>query len=104
MSLEALKTISEAEEKSRRDRQEAAQADKKAIAEAEEKGRRAIDSAVKRAERELDEMKKKAVEKARREAVDLANSTENRKAAMQVRAESRAGEAVKLVVERIVNS
>lgn len=104
MSLEALKTISEAEEKARRARQEAIQADKRMIAEAEEDGRKAIDAAVKKAENELEELKKQAVAKARDEAVKLSGTTENRKAAMLVKAEARTEEAVKLVVERIVNS
>lgn len=104
MSLEAVKTISEAEEAAKRARQEAAQADKRMIAEAEEKGRQAIAAAEKKAEEELAGLRKQAVEKARQEAVELARTTENKKAAMMVKANARAEEAVGLVVERIVRS
>lgn len=104
MSLEAIKTISEAEESVRRLKQEAAQAAKRAIADAEESGRRAIADAAAKAEAELADLRKQAVDKARQEAMELARTTENRKAAMMVKADTRAARAVELVVERIVKS
>lgn len=104
MSLEAIKTINEAEENAKRSKQEAAQAAKRLMAEAEENGRKAIEDAAEKARSELADLRKQAVEKAREEALNLARSTENRKAAMMVKADTRASQAVDLVVERIVNS
>lgn len=104
MSLEAIRAISEAEEKAKAAKAEAAALSKKMIAEAEEKGRLAIEEAKKKAEEEVLELKNKAFEKAREEALGLAQNVENRKATMLVKANGRADKAVDLVIERIVNS
>ncbi len=104
MSLEAIKTISEAEEKAKKARAEAAAASKKAISDAEAAGIRAVAKARAKAEEELRELVKKADEKAKAQALELAASTENRMASMRVRAEGNLNKAAELVVERIVNS
>lgn len=104
MSLEAIKTISEAEEQARNAKAEAAAVSKKLISEAEEKGKQAIVSAKKMADNEVVQMRKNAAEKARESAMELVRSTENRKASMLVKANSRVDLAVNLVIERIVNS
>ncbi|MGI5985538.1 MAG: hypothetical protein GXY01_06190 [Clostridiales bacterium] len=104
MSLEAIKAISDAEEKARAAKAEAAALSKKLIAEAEENGKLAIENAKKKAEEEVRELKRNASEKAREEALELARNTENRKAAMLVKADSRVDKAIDLVIERIVNS
>lgn len=103
MSLEAIKIISEAEESARQAKADAALAAKKKIAEAEEKGRQAVESAKKMAATEVKEQRQQVADKAREEAVELVRSTENRKATLQVKANSRADLAVNLVIERIVN-
>jgi vacuolar-type H+-ATPase subunit H len=104
MTPEAIKIISEAEDNSKRAKAEAAQTAKRMLAEAEEAGRRAVEDAKRKAEEELAELKRQALEKARGEALALARNTENRKAAMLVRAEMKKEQAIGLVVERIVRS
>ncbi len=104
MSLEAIKTISAAEETAKKAKADAAAVSKKLVSDAEERGKHAIVSAKKMAEDEVVELRKKAAEKARENAMELVHSTENRKASMLVRANSRVDLAVNLVIERIVNS
>ena len=104
MSLEAIKEISEAEERARIAKAEAAALSKKLIAEAEVNGKLAIDAAVSKAQEEIQDLRHKAEEKASSDAKELSRKTENRKAAMLSKAESRMDEAVLLVIERIVNS
>lgn len=104
MSLEAIKAISEAEERSRSAKAESAALSKKLIAEAEENGKLAVENAKKIAEDEVRGLKLKASEEAKEKALELARNTENRKATMLVRAESRVDKAIDLVIERIVNS
>ena len=103
MSLKAIDAISAAEEQAKLEKQQAATAAKKMIADAEEQGKKAVESARERAAAKFEEQNRLALEKAREEALELACNTENRKAAMLVRAESRADKAINIVVERIVN-
>lgn len=103
MSLEAIKEISEAEEKSRLAKTEALAFSKKLVSEAEENGNRSVEAAVGKAEEELRELRRAADEKAASDAKELFQKTENRKALMLVRAESRMDMAVSLITERIVN-
>ncbi len=104
MSIEAIKTITEAEERARLSKAEATAAAKKMIAEAEEAGQKTVEAAKAKAFDELSELRTQAKDKARAEALKLAHGVENRKAAMLVKAEGRADKAIGLVVERIVNS
>lgn len=104
MSLEAIKTITDAEEAARRVKAEAAAAARNALAEAKAAAQAAIEAAEKKAQEELRELVRKADEKATADARELALNTENKKAAMRVKAESRLDQAAGLVVERIVNS
>lgn len=103
MSLEVIKEIGEAEEKARIAKTEAAASSKKLIAEAEESGRLSVDDAIRKAEDEIRGLKRQADEKASADAKELARQTENRKASMLAKADSRMAEAVLLVTERIVN-
>lgn len=103
MSLEAIRIISEAEEAARQAKTDAAAAAKRQIADAEEKGRQAVESAKKIAADEVKTQRQRIADKAREDAVEIVRSTENRKATLQVKANSRADLAVNLVVERIVN-
>ena len=103
MSLEAIKEISDAEEKARISKVEAAVISKKLLSEAEEEGRRSVDDARRKAEDEIHDLKLKVEEKVASDAKELARKTENQKASMLVKAESRMDMAVSLVTERIVN-
>ena len=103
MSLEAIKAISEAEEKARAAKTEATALSKKLIAEAEEKAALEVQDAKRKAEEEILDLRRKAALKVNEDATELARKTENRKASMLVKAESRMDKAVSLVVERIVN-
>ena len=104
MSLEAIKTISEAEEAARQAKADAAADAKKQLAEAEKRGRQAVENAKKQAMAEVKEKRQQVADKAREEAVETVRTTENRKATLQVKANSRADLAVNLVIERIVNA
>lgn len=104
MSLEAITTITEVEEKVKQMKADASAGAKRAIAEAQANGEEAIASAVKKAEAEIAELMRKAEEKARADASGLAENNENKKAAMRARADARLDKAAELIVERIVNS
>ena len=104
MFQEAIKTIAEAEEKAKRIRQEAAASAKQAVEDATLAGETKVRDAVQQAETECADMMRKAEEKAAKEAGDLASNTENKKAALRVRAESSMSRAVKLITERIVGA
>lgn len=104
MSLEAIKTITEAEEAARRLKAEAAVDAKRMISEAKAAGQKALEAAEQKANEELRGLRGKADEKATSDAKELAENTENKKAAMRVRAEGRLDKAAQLIVERIVNS
>ena len=104
MSLEAMETLAAAEEKVRRMRADAAAAAKQRIADARESGEKLIAEAIKRSAEEIDALARQSDEKAKAEAMELAGNNENRKAVLRAKAESRAEQAVSLIVERIVNS
>ena len=104
VSLEAMETLAASEEKVRRLRADAAAAAKQRIAEARESGERLIEEAIRKSAEEIRELDRQSDEKAKAEALELVGSNENRKAVMRARAESRAEQAVALIVERIVNS
>ena len=104
MSLEAMETLAAAEEKVRRMRADAAAAAKQSIADAREAGEQMIADAIRKSTEEIAELSRQSDEKAKADALDLAGSNENRKAVMRAKAESRASQAVDLIVERIVNS
>ena len=104
MSLEAMETLAASEEMVRRMRADAAAAAKQSIADARESGERLVAEAIRRSAEEIGELARQSDEKAKAEAKELAGSNENRKAVMRAKAESRAQEAVDLIVERIVNS
>ena len=104
MSLEAMETLAAAEETVRRMRADAAAAAKQSIADAREKGELKIAEAIRKSTEEIAELARQTDEKAKADALELAGSNENRKAVMRAKAESRAAQAVDLIVERIVNS
>ena len=104
MSLEAIKTINEAEETAKRTKKEAVQAANRMVVQSEDDGRRTVAEAVEKANARLAQERRQAAETARDEAKELARTTENRKAAMLVKADLRADQAIALVIERIVRS
>lgn len=104
MSLEAMETLAASEELVRRMRADAAAAAKQSVADARAEGEKRIEEAIRKASEEVSQLAKQADEKAKAEALALADNNENRKAVMRTKAESRAKQAVDLIVERIVNS
>ena len=104
MSREAMETLAASEELVRRMRADAAAAAKQSIADARENGEKLIAEAVRKSAEEIAELSRQSDEKAKANAMELAGSNENRKAVMRAKAESKAQQAVDLIVERIVNS
>ena len=103
MSLEALDTIALAEEKARQIRAAAGTEAKKTLKEAEDTVTVMIAAAEGKADAEIKELTRKADEKAKEDAAELASSTRNREAAMQARADRKMDQVVAGIVERIVN-
>ena len=104
MSQEAIELITRAEEKARSIKSDAVSEAKRMTAQAQSVGKKAIDAAEKKAKDELRELVKKADEKATADAVALATTTENKKAAMSAKAELKLDEAASIIAERIVSS
>ena len=104
MSREAMETLAASEELVRRMRADAAAAAKQSVADARADGEKRIAEAIRKASEEVSQLAKQADEKAKADAMSLADNNENRKAVMRAKAESRAKQAVDLIVERIVNS
>ncbi len=104
MSLEAIETISKAEENAKKRKAEAALEAKRSVTAAETAGKAAMEAARKKAVEELATLNAKADGKAKADAMELASNTENKKASLRVRAESRLAQAADLIVERIVSS
>ena len=104
MSLEAIKTISEAEEQAKTIRAAAAAEAKRMLGEAENAGKAAVEAAAQKARDELGELSKKADEKALDKAKALSTENDAVKAQLKEKAEAGMDKAVSLIVERIVNS
>lgn len=102
MSLEALETISLAEEKARQIRAAAAAEAKKAVQEAEEAVILMVAAAEGKADGEIRELTRRADEKAKEDAAVLASNTRNREAAMRAHAQRVMDQIVDKIVERIV--
>lgn len=104
MSLEAIKSITAAEEQSHQSLIDAQITAKKAIADAEKAGLAAIAEARSRAEDEVSALMKAAETRAGQSAEELRQSTSNKCAAMRARAEGRLDSAASLIVRRVVES
>jgi vacuolar-type H+-ATPase subunit H len=104
MSLEVVKSISEAEETARQAKAAAQLGAKAAIAETEKTGQKTVTEAISRAEEEVNNLFRTADEKAAEHALALKSSTSNRQAAIQAAAGSKLDQAALLIVERIVKS
>ena len=103
MSLEAIKSISEAEDEARQAKLRAQQKARETVEAAEKSGKEALASTLARAESEIAQLKRTADQKAAEHAVELASTTANRQATLRARAEGRLDKAAQLIVERIVN-
>lgn len=103
MSLEAIKTISEAEDKAKTIKAEAASEAKRMLNEAEAAGKAAIAAAEKKAADELSELSRKAEETALANSRSITATNDKLKADLQSKAENRMDKAVSLITERIVN-
>lgn len=103
MALEAIKAIHESEETAKAAKAEGAARARKMLADAETDGKAAVETAREKARQELAVLRVQAADKAREDAEALVRKTENRKAGMAVHADRKTAEAVKYVVERIVN-
>ena len=103
MYLESIATLSQKEELLKQQNAECAALAKKAVADAKAAGQQQVFDAVQRANEETRALMAKAEENAAATAKEKAAETENKKAALRTRAESRKGQAVAFIVERIVN-
>jgi vacuolar-type H+-ATPase subunit H len=104
LSLEAIKSISEAEDEARQAKLRAQQNARVMAEDAEKAGKDAVASSIARAESEIAEFLRAADQKAAEQAVELASTTANRQATLRARAESRTDKAAALIIERIVNA
>ena len=103
LSLEAITSISAAEEEARQSKLVAQQKARESIEAAEKSGKESLAAAYIRAETEVAQLKRAADQKAADQAVELASTTATRQATLRARAEGRIDKAAQLIVERIVN-
>jgi len=104
VSLEAIKSISAAEDEARQAKLIAQQKAREMIEAADNTGKEIVASAISRAESEIALLKRTADQKAAEQAVELASKTANRQAMLRARAELRMDNAAQLIVERIVST
>ena len=102
MYIESIVAVSEAEERMRRMKADAAAAGRKRVADTKIQAEAMVADAIKRAEAEIAELSRSADAEAMAAARSLADSGETKKAVMRARAEKRMPEAIALIVERIV--
>jgi len=103
MPLEAVRSISEAEDASRKMKADAVAAAKKAASDAEREGRAELENASRRAAEETGRLIQQSEERARAVALKLAEETEKKKAELRQSAMRRLDEAASFIVERIVS-
>lgn len=103
MSLNAIKSITEAEEAAKNAKLEAQAKNKRDAEQAEKSGREAIDASLKQADEEIRHLKKESENKAEEWATELAATTANKRAALRAQAEGKLARAADLIVERIVS-
>lgn len=103
MSLEAISAVEKAEALAVQLKADAVAKAKQLAADAEAAGKAAIEAARARAAEEVAARSAEANAKAEAETKELWNSTENQKAVLRARAESRLDQAAEHIAERIVN-
>lgn len=103
MYPDSLISVTQTEEKLRQNKADAAVQAKKRIADTRAGGEALIAEAIKKAADEVDAMAAKVEDGFRAKAAERASSTENKKAVMRAKAESRMDKAAAFIAERIVN-
>lgn len=104
MSLEAIASVTAAENEAKAALQAAEVKARQRLADTEATGRAAMEAAAAKADSELRELRRKAEERYQNEAGEQAKTLEGRKAALRAQAEGKLDQAVTLIVERIVNN
>ena len=102
MSLETVKTISEAEQRADQAKAQAAEICKQQVAQAEAQASQAVAEAKEKARAEAAQLQQTAEQALRSQLQDLAEKTENKKAAIRARAEKHLDEAADLIAGRIL--
>jgi V/A-type H+-transporting ATPase subunit G/H len=103
VSLDAIQTITAAEEAARRALLDAQAEARRSAEDSERAGRETVDEARTQAEEEIRGMKRELDIKAAERAKELAETTSNRRATLRAHAEVRLNRAAELIVERIVS-
>ena len=103
MSLDALKSISDAEEKAKLAILTAKKEAADAIEQVEKEGSETVAATVLRAKNEIAHLMRASDAKAAEDAKELVSNTANRRAALRARAENRLDKAAGTIIERIVN-
>lgn len=104
MSLEAVQRVSEAEEKARARRTEAAVACKKLVSDTERDGKAALAQARADAEAQVKELLRQAEDRAAGHAAEVMAQAEQACAALRKRAEERLDQAADTIVGRVVKT
>ena len=102
MSLDAIKAVTAAEEKARRDKADAQQKSKALIAAAKADGKVMTDNSRAKAEAEVEALMKNAESRALTYAEELRDNTLNKCAAMRAKAETRLDSAAALIARKVV--
>lgn len=103
MSLDALKSINQAEESARKAKASAIQETTKAVADAEKAGQNSIQDARRQAEEETAALIANTEQLVSKEVEDLARSTANKKSVMRNNIEKRLDIVSEYIVGRIVD-
>ena len=103
MSQEAVMTLTTLEETIRRRRADAVAAGKDAVAKAKEEGERMLTETVQKAELEIAALRRKTEETAMAGARKVAEQIDVKKSELRASAETKSTDAIKLIMERIVN-
>lgn len=104
MTLEAIRTITELEEKSRMEKTEAEARVKKALAEVEREGAAQMQKTRDNAAEKGRELLRQAEERAAESAAEIAAQAERESQTLRAAAEKRLDEAAEFIVGRVVKS
>lgn len=104
MSLEAIASVTAAENEAKNVVLAAEQKARQLVADADAAGRASVEAAAAKADAELRELRRKAEAKYQSDAAEQAEVLAGRKAALRAQAEEKLMQAAALIVERIVNN
>lgn len=104
MPIEALRTITDAEESAQSLKLKAAAKAKQIVADAQKTGEDAVATARMRAEREVERIRSEKAEQGKAKATAQTSELDKQISELRRKAEGRLDEAAQLIVERIVNS